>query len=100
MRNEIFEKALRLKGYGSYEEPYTPQLKRKIESPKTVGDLRVQPTVVTSLREYVDFILTLETSYENPVFYRGQGNANFTINPNSLRVDPKRLFSIFLAKGE
>jgi len=84
-----FEKALRLKGYGSFEKKYSKSDKKRIEAVKKVGDLRVKPKVITSLKDYIEFIETLETSYENPVFYRGQGNANYLINSGALRINPE-----------
>ncbi len=90
MRNkEFFDRAVKIKGYGSYCKNISVS---EIEKTKTVfGDntLKVKPKVIKSLDEYVAFIKTLNTSFENPVFYRGQMNANYLLVPNSLRNDPK-----------
>ncbi len=84
-----FDKALRLKGYGSYENKVSQNDYKNLEKVvKVDNDLSVKPKVITCLRDYIDFISTLESSYENPVFYRGQGNANYLINPSSLRKNP------------
>ena len=89
-RETLFDKALRLKGYGSYEEKISESEYRKIEKERTVeGGLRVKPTIIRSLQDYITFIDELDSDYKNPVFYRGQGNANYTINPTALRLDPK-----------
>lgn len=87
---ETFAKAVRIKGYGSYDRSVRDY---EVRQQKTVrvngGVLKVQPTVIRKLSEYIDFISSLETSYANPVFYRGQTNADFLLIPNSLRVNPK-----------
>ena len=88
-KEDIFEKALRLKGYGCYGENVPESEYKNIATVKRVDkNLSVKPTVITSLKDYVEFIGTLRYSYENPVFYRGQGNANYTIVPTSLRINP------------
>ena len=87
--NDDFEKALQLKGYGSYGENIPKSEYKKFEQTKKIDkSLSVKPTVITCLSEYIDFIGHLRYSYENPVFYRGQGNANYPITPSSLRIDP------------
>ena len=89
MYNESdYDKAVRLKGYGACEKNWT---QNQIEREKTTEDglLKVKPTVITSVNEYLDFVKTLESSFKNPVFYRGQGNANYTVNPTVLREKPK-----------
>lgn len=83
------DKAIRLKGYGSAKEKFSESNRDSFESVKKAGKLSVKPKIITCLREYIDFIETLETSYENPVFYRGQGNANYLINPGALRINPQ-----------
>ena len=83
------QKAIRLKGYGNYGENISESDYKKIEQPTKVDKtLCVKPTVITCLKDYVAFIGSLKYSYENPVFYRGQGNANYTIVPTSLRINP------------
>lgn len=84
--NELFDKAKKLKGYGSFLKSENKKNIEKIVTLKT--GLKVKPTVIKTLREYFDFISQLETSYQNPVFYRGQTNANYLLSPNSLRIDP------------
>ena len=85
MHDELLDKALKLKGYGS-DKSLTCKDKGLLEKEKKVDkNLTVKPKVITCLNEYIDFIGSLDFSYKNPVFYRGQGNANFPINPNSLR---------------
>ena len=71
--NELFDKAKKLKGYGSFLKSENKKNIEKIVTLKT--GLKVKPTVIKTLREYFDFISQLETSYQNPVFYRGQTNA-------------------------
>lgn len=89
MHDELLDKALKLKGYGS-DKSLTYKDKDLLEKEKKVDkNLTVKPKVITCLNEYIDFIGSLDFSYKNPVFYRGQGNANFPINPNSLRTNPK-----------
>ncbi len=84
-----FEKALRLKGYGSYKNLSVSEYKNIEKVTKVDKNLKVKPTIITCLKDYIDFVGTLESNYENPVFYRGQGNANYPINPNSLRINPE-----------
>lgn len=89
MRKESdFDKALRLKGYGSYKGISNSGYKKIEQVKEADGGLRVQPKIISSLRDYIDFIGSLESTYENPVFYRGQGIADYLINPNSLRISP------------
>ena len=97
MSNKEFEKALKLKGYGSFDNIKNNY--SKIEKTVTLKDgLKVKPTVITSLKEYVEFVSKLDTSYKNPIFYRGQGNANYLINPTVLRCaskDEKNIIDAF-----
>ena len=87
-KESLFEKAIRLKGYGSYKNLSKSEYK-SIEKITIVSkNLKVKTTVITCLRDYIDFIGNLNSSYENPVFYRGQGNADYTIIPSSLRINP------------
>ena len=88
MLNDALEKALKLKGYGSLDNIKNDY--SKIEKTVTLKDgLKVKPTVIKSLKEYVEFVAKLNTSYKNPIFYRGQGNANYPINPTVLRCSSK-----------
>ncbi|MBO4705468.1 MAG: FRG domain-containing protein [Spirochaetaceae bacterium] len=86
---ETFDRALKIKGYGSYRKtiPFS-----RIQNVKTVqGEtvLKVKPTIITNLREYIDFIENIKTSYTNPVFFRGQTNADYLLTPTSLRINPQ-----------
>ena len=85
MSDSLFEKARKFKGYGSY-----PKSKSRscVAGVKSFKGGKVNVTVVKSLDEYVRFVGGLKTSFENPVFYRGQTNANYTLIPYSLRNDP------------
>ena len=88
MLNKEFEKALKLKGYGSFDD--IKENSSRIERTVTLKNgLKVKPTVITSFKDYVNFISELNISYKNPVFYRGQGNANYPVNPTVLRCHPK-----------
>lgn len=82
-----FEKALKIKGYGSYKNKTSICA---IEEVKTLKDnSKIKIKVINSLEEYISFIKSLNTSFENPIFYRGQTNANYLLVPNSLRINPK-----------
>lgn len=102
MHNETYlDKAIRLKGYGSFVGYNKSEYKDIQQVRKVDENLKVKPTIITCLIEYFEFIKNLNTTYENPVFYRGQGNANFSINPNSLRKNPAnehRLIDAFYRK--
>ncbi|MDE6774450.1 MAG: FRG domain-containing protein [Treponemataceae bacterium] len=86
MSDSLFEKARKFKGYGSY-----PKSKSRscVAGLKSFKGGKVNVTVIKSLDEYVRFVGELETSFENPVFYRGQTNANYLLIPYALRNDPK-----------
>ncbi|MDE6737277.1 MAG: FRG domain-containing protein, partial [Treponemataceae bacterium] len=85
MSDSLFEKAVRLKGYGSYPKSWSPN---RVAGVKTIKGGKVNVTVIKSLEDYVRFVGGLETSFENPVCYRGQTNANYLLSPSSLRNDP------------
>ncbi len=51
--------------------------------------LSVKPTIIRGLHEFIDFIDGIGGSYFNPVFYRGQTNADYLLTPNCLRVNSK-----------
>ena len=87
MPTSTFDNALRIKGYGSYPEGTCRSDARGTRALRDGFKVRVE--VIESLEEYVRFINTLETSFENPVFYRGQVNASYIPIPYSLRVGPK-----------
>lgn len=85
---KLLENAIRLKGYGSDLSKDSSDKKRLEKAVRVDNELTVKPTVITCLKEYIEFIGKIEYSYKNPVFYRGQGNANYPITPSSLRKDP------------
>ena len=69
-KEDAFEKAQSLKGYGCYGENVPESEYRNIAAVKRIDKtLSVKPTVITCLKDYVEFIGTLKYSYENPVFY-------------------------------
>ena len=86
MTDKLFTQAEKIKGYGSYSSdiPKKEILKIKILE----SGLKVKPTIIENLVQYLKFIKRLNISYENPVFYRGHVNANYLLNPSSLRNDP------------
>lgn len=81
-----FEKALKIKGYGSYSQNQSYETIEK--TVKLESGLKVKPKVIKSLSEYFEFISSLESTYKNPVFYRGQTKANRLLIPSSLRKNP------------
>lgn len=86
---ETFAKAKQIKGYGSYQEMSSFP---SVEEPKKVNgenSLKVKPTIIENLGEYISFINKINTTYANPVFYRGQPNADYLLTPNCLRINPK-----------
>ena len=87
-----FEKALYVKGY-SIKENKNGKKRPEITGITSTG-IKVQPAIIESLADYINFVDKLESSFENPVFYRGHGNATFTLNPYVLRsnVEKEHLF--------
>lgn len=85
MSDSVFEKAVRLKGYGSYSKGKSRSC---VEGVKSLKGGKVNVTVIESLEDYVRFVDTLKTDFVNPVFYRGQTNANYLLTPYSLRNNP------------
>ena len=86
---ENFALAQEIKGYGSYKKG-VPDL--DIQSVKKVAGetpLKVKPTIIRDLHGFIDFIGGIDSSYFNPIFYRGQTNADYLLTPNCLRVNPK-----------
>lgn len=84
---KVFEKSKKIKGYGSFSKSLTNEkIEREI---KLKSNLIVKPKIIRNLAEYFSFIQELETSYQNPIFYRGQTNANYLLIPSSLRLNPK-----------
>lgn len=77
-----FEIAKKIKGYGSFKG----RLSQK--EIVCVDNRSVKINVINSLSDYIELICKLNTSFENPIFYRGQKNANFLLNPASLRKNP------------
>lgn len=68
MSNSLFNTAIKLKGYGSFKDLAKSEY-NKIQQTKIVDkNLKVKPTIITCLKDYFEFIKTLESSYENPVF--------------------------------
>lgn len=89
MKNETdFERALRIKGYGSFDKKNS---KLKVDKEIRVDNsLTVKPTVITSVSEYVNFINGLKgNSSLNPIFFRGHENADYLLTPNCLRINPE-----------
>lgn len=92
---ENFKRAKNIKGYGSYDLSVS---KSEIEKTKTLkDDSKVKPKVIENLKDYIDFIGTIESSYENPVFYRGQTNADYLLTPNCLRINPSNEYKMIEA---
>ena len=86
MSNNPFGRALKIKGYGSYPKGKSHS---SVAGTKSFDGGKVHVTVIKSLEEYVHFVGALETSFENPVFYRGQTNADYLLMPYSLRTNPE-----------
>lgn len=79
----LAKRTLKVKGY-------SPSLGTNKEGPYKADDgFEGNARIISSLRDYFDFISEVETEYENPVFYRGQGNANYLLVPSSLRINPQ-----------
>ena len=86
MSDSAFDKAVRIKGYGSYPKGKS---RSSVDGVKSFSGGKVHVTVIESLEEYVHFVGGIETTFENPVFYRGQTNANYLLTPYSLRSNPE-----------
>ena len=86
MSDSAFDKAVRIKGYGSYPKGKSGS---SVDGVKSFSGGKVHVTVIESLEEYVRFVGGIETTFENPVFYRGQTNANYLLTPYSLRNNPE-----------
>lgn len=100
------EKAKHIKGYSFYEYwegYYKEQLTRnpdyrleddRKQEAERIGNradnVPVKPIVVQSLQECINVIDSLDSSFEKPVFYRGQTDANRLLIPSVLRQNPKR----------
>lgn len=85
MSNKMFEKAKKIKGYGSFPSAIKTDEIERVKILETGS--RVKVKVIESISEYVSFITTLRTSFLNPVFFRGQTNADYLIQPSSLRTN-------------
>ena len=84
-----FDRAVTIKGYGSYKRTTSESKIQEIKSVPGDSPLKVKPTIIKCLKDYIDFVNGLETTFKNPVFYRGQTNADYLLTPNCLRVNPK-----------
>ena len=83
MYNEAFKKAMKIKGYGSFPNTIKNGDIEKVKNFRDGSNVKI--TVVESITDYMNFINTLNTNFTNPVFYRGQINANYLIQPYSFR---------------
>lgn len=84
-----FEIAKKIKGCGSYDKLVSDSEIEEVKTVKGADKLKVKPKVIRNLADYIKFISEIESSYENPVFYRGQTNADYLLTPNCLRTNPK-----------
>lgn len=84
-----FKIAERIKGYGSYDNSVSDEEIQRIKTVKGGVSLKVQPKIIRNLKEFIDYIDDIESSYTNPVFFRGQTNADYLLIPNSLRENPE-----------
>lgn len=84
-----FEIAKKIKGYGSYDKSVSDSEIEEIKTVKGSDKLRVQPKVIRNLAEYIKFISEIKSSFKNPVFYRGQTNADYLLTSNCLRKNHK-----------
>lgn len=89
-----FEKSLRVHGFGIEEENgKQKRIRRRTDE--------VELVEIESLSQYVEEIKKLNTSSKNPVFYRGQTNANWLQIPAVLRAnsrDEKFIIDIFMQR--
>ena len=89
-----FEKALRIKGFAFKKEgKYYSNLERKR------ADLHL--IEIKSLASYVEEISKLDSSFESPVFYRGQTNANYLQIPSIMRGHlnyEKKMIDMFMQR--
>ncbi len=102
-----FARAVRLKGYGSYRRG-TPD--SEIQAVKTVhgGDgLKVRPTVLRTLADYLAFITRIEDSYLNPVFFPRAAGRRLSAGaerpaerPQARAPDDRSLFPQVLRRAE
>lgn len=77
-----FEKSLRIQGFGIEEENGKhKRIRQKTDKIKLVE--------IETLSQYVEEIKKLNSSSNNPVFYRGQTNANWLQTPAVLRANSR-----------
>ena len=73
MHDELLDKALKLKGYGS-DKSLTCKDKGLLEKEKKVDkNLTVKPKVITCLNEYIDFIGSLDFPTKILCFIEAKG---------------------------
>lgn len=68
--DKVFQFAKKIKGYGSFQKNISDQEIEK-KNYKKSGSY-VKPKIIRNWSEYFSFIQNVESSYINPVFYRGQ----------------------------
>lgn len=91
MSNEsLYETSMRIKGYGFSENEKKLKLlnggiKRNIVYNFKGDEVKIYP--VKKLQDFINVINTLDADYKSPCFFRGHTNANFLLNPASLRVN-------------
>ncbi len=82
-KNETeLEKSIRVQRFGIEEEN---GIQKRIRQ----NSNKLELIEITSLSEYVEEIKRINSSAKNPVFYRGQTNANFPQTPSVLRTNPE-----------
>ena len=86
---ESFNRAIKIKGYGSYNKSVPDKEISKIKFLQGQNVFKVKPTIIRNLKGYINFVNKIDTSSLNPVFFRGQTNADYLITPNCLRTNPQ-----------
>lgn len=86
---ENFNRAIKIKGYGSYNKSVPDKEISKIKFFQGQNVFKVKPTIIRSLKGYINFVNKIDSSSLNPVFFRGQTNADYLITPNCLRTNPQ-----------
>lgn len=98
-----YKKAVDLKGYGfdhAEESFFKENIERdtnfklpdrkRIENQKlrtcSYDNLKIKPIIIETLEQYISEISKLNTTLQNPVFYRGHTNANYLLIPNVFRT--------------
>lgn len=83
MSNESpYETSMRIKGYGSSDNMYVNKTKGITYD---FNGNKVYRYVVNNLQDFINVIDKLKVDYKSPCFFRGHTNANFLLNPASLR---------------